>query len=150
MSQIQISKVSERGEHSWGLTLVDDQQSPLLTSETPMSKGVALTVAKTLKHKGADSPILQNTPDATGRPVWVIDKDSVDRLTKFSLIKETQFKILGKIDKGPRHFSEIEEALKNVQDHLRKAEIEWNPPEADPAHGEKTTDLTPEVAVPGS
>ena len=150
MSQIQISQVKESGELSWGLTLVDDRQNSLLTSVTPVSKGAALSAAKALKHKGADAPLLPSAPEDANRPAWVPQKPSDEGLLGFTLVKETLFKIQVKLNGASDVEAAIEEALKNVQSNLQKAEFKWIPPEADPAYGEKATDLTPAVAVPGS
>ena len=75
---------------------------------------------------------------------------SDEGLLGFTLVKETLFKIQVKLNGASDVEAAIEEALKNVQSNLQKAEFKWIPPEADPAYGEKATDLTPAVAVPGS
>ena len=150
MSQIQISQVKESGELSWGLTLVDDQQIHLLTSVTPVSKGVARSAAKTLKHKGSDAPLLSSAPEDADRPAWILEKPSDEGLIGFTLVKETLFELQVKQNGASDVEASIEGTLKNVQSNLEKTEIKWIPPEADPAYGEKESDLTPAVGVPGS
>ena len=146
MPQIQISQVKESGEHSWGLILVDDQQTSLLTSVTPASKGVVNSAAKALIHKGAYAPLVYDTDEESSRPFWFFEDISKDGLLRFTLVKETLFQIYTKLsDKD-----DLEAALKIVQSNLEKAEIKWIPVEANPAHEETTTDLTPEVGVHGS
>ena len=150
MSQIQISQVKESGELSWGLELVDDQHASLLKSATALSKVVTLTAAKAIKHKGADAPLLFKAPADADRPAWVLEKPWDRALLRFTLVKETLFKLQVKLNGASEAEAAIEGALKNVQSVLQKADIKWIPPEADPAHGEKESDLTPAVGVPGS
>ena len=149
MAQIQISRIAD-GELSWGLTLIDDQQIAILSSVTPVSKAKAHAAAKTLKHKGADAPVVMQASDDSNRASWIFEDDTVDPQIRFSLVKETQFKIIGKFDTNSDPKAVIENILKTVQDCLRKVEIKWLPAEADPAHGEKTTDLTEVTGIPGS
>ncbi|MYH34635.1 MAG: hypothetical protein F4010_02120 [Cenarchaeum sp. SB0669_bin_11] len=150
MAQIQISQIKESGELSWGLELVDDQQTSLLKSITPVSKAIALTAAKAIKHKGADAPLLPPGSEDDNRPGWVLEKPVDQALLRFTQVKETLFRLHVKLNGASEAEAAIEGALKNVQSILQKAEIKWIPPEADPAHGEKESDLTPTVGVPGS
>ena len=150
MSTIQISQVKDSGELSWGLELVDDRQVSLLATVTPVSKIAALSAAKAIKHKGADAPLLSETPEDADQTAWVLEKPSDQALLRFTLVKETLFKLQVKLNGASEAEAAIEGALKNVQSILQKAEIKWIPPEADPAYGEKASDLTPAAGIPGS
>ena len=52
MSLLEISETENVGERRWGVSLIDDEGEPVLRNITPLPKGVALSTAKALKHKG--------------------------------------------------------------------------------------------------
>ena len=56
MSLLEISETENVGERRWGVSLIDDNGVPVLRNITQLPKGVALSTAKTLKHKGPAAP----------------------------------------------------------------------------------------------
>ena len=150
MSTLEISETSEQGEHRWGVSLISDEGIAILRSLAPLTKGAALASAKTLKHKGPDAPLLESGPADPDRPAWIVEKENDGWVVKFTLIVETCFEVLFKRQK-PLSASNIDEGeFKVVRQALAKADIKWNPPDADPAYIEKESDLTPTVGIPGS
>ena len=150
MAILEISAVKNSGELRWGVRLIDDSDVPTLKSNTLMARAVALSAAKSLRSKGPDAPVLRETPESEpGTPVWILEKTNGSWSVRFSLVGETRFDLAVKPEdaNSPEAF---EQALKIAKSSLAKAEIKWNPPEADPAFEEKETDLTPTVGWPGS
>ena len=149
MSLLRITEIVQVGEHRWGISLTDDTGKPILQSTDPLAKGVALSTAKVLKHKGPDAPVLEESP---GRVVsaWVPEKTDLGWQVRFTLVSETVFDLLLKPEDAREDIKVVENALKTVKANLVKAEIKWDPPEADPAYEEKESDLTPAIGYPGS
>ena len=149
MSLLRITEIAQVGERRWGISLTDDTGKPILRNTDPLAKGVALSTAKVLKHKGPDAPVLEESP---GRLVsaWVAEKTDLGWLVRFTLVSETVFDLLLKPEDATGNIKVVENALETVKANLVKAEIEWNPPEADPAYEEKESDLTPTIGYPGS
>ena len=58
MSLLEISETENVGERRWGVSLIDDNGVPVLRNITQLPKGVALSTAKTLKHKGPAAPFV--------------------------------------------------------------------------------------------
>ena len=83
-------------------------------------------------------------------PAWVAEKANDDWLVRFTLVSETLFDPMIKPEEGTGDEKIVEQALMIVKSNLDKAEINWNPPDADPAYQEKESDLTPTVGHPGS
>ena len=149
MSLLRITEIAQVGEHRWGISLTDDTGKPILQSTDPLAKGVALSTAKVLKHKGPDAPVLVESP---GRVVsaWVPEKTDLGWQVRFTLVSETVFDLLLKSEDATGDIKVVENALETVKANLVKAEIKWDPPEADPAYKEKESDLTPAIGYPGS
>ena len=136
MSCLEISEIEQSGELRWGVSLIDDEGVPVLRNITPLAKGVALATAKTLKHKGPDAPLIEEGPAAPGTPAWVAEKADDGWWLRFTLVSETLFDLLLKPEDGTGDVKTVENALEVVKSNLAKAEIKWNPPEADPGlHG---------------
>lgn len=148
MSLLRISEVAKVGERRWGIGLIDETGKPNLQTTDPLAKGVALATAKVLKHKGPDAPVLEGSP---GRlPAWIPEKSDLGWLVRFTLVRETAFDLLLKSEDATEGPNVIVNAMKVVKAALVKAEIKWDPPEADPAYEEKESDLTPAIGLPGS
>lgn len=149
MSLLRISEIAQVGERRWRITLVDDASKSILQSTDPLAKGVALAIAKVLKHKGPDAPVLEKSLGHSV-PAWVPEKTDLGWLVRFTLVAETMFTPLLKPEDATPDPGSVENALKVVKAALVKAEIKWDPPEADPAYEEKESDLTPAIGLPGS
>ena len=150
MSLLEISETAKVGEFRWGVSLIDDEGVPVLRNITPLPKGVALSTAKALKHKGPDAPFVGEGTVSPDTPAWVAEKANDGWLVRFTLVSETLFDPLIKPEDGTGDEKIVENALTIVKSNLAKAELRWNPPEADPAYQEKESDLTPTVGYPGS
>ena len=150
MSLLEISETANVGESRWGVSLIDDEGVPVLRNITPLPKGVALSTAKALKHKGPDAPFVGEGTVSPDTPAWVAEKANDGWLVRFTLVSETLFDPLSKPEDGTGDEKIVENALTIVKSNLAKAELRWNPPEADPAYQEKESDLTPTVGHPGS
>ena len=103
------------------LALADDDGNDLLKSIKPLTPAVAAATAKVLKFKGPFDG-------------WKIDKESGE--AHFEPIADTPFEI----------FTD----RKTVQSALNGADIEWDPPELDPAADVKEQDTTPAKPIDGS
>ena len=150
MSLLEISAIENVGERRWGVSLINDEGITILRNTTGLVKGVALSTAKALKNKGADAPFAGEGPGSPDTPAWVAERVNDSWLVRFTLVGETPFDPLIKPEEGPGDEKTVENALIIVKSNLAKAEIKWNPPEADPAYPEKESDLTPTVGLPGS
>lgn len=150
MAVLEISAVKDTGELRWRVRLINDSDVPILSSTTLMTRVIAHSAAKSLRNKGPEAPVLTETPESeSDKPVWILEKTNGSWAVRFSLVSETDFHL----DVKPEESSSpdiLEQALKIAKSTLAKAEIKWNPPEADPAFEEKETDLTPTVGWPGS
>ena len=150
MSLLEISATENVGEHCWGVSLIDDEGVPILQNTTPLAKGDVLSIAKALKHKGPDAPLVEEAPGSPDTPAWVAEKTNDGWLVRFTLVSKTLFDPLLKPEDDIGDEKIVENTLAIVKSNLAKAEIKWNPPEADPAYQEKELDLTPTVGYPGS
>ncbi len=151
MSTLEISEMSDRGEHRWGISLISDEGVGILKSLSPLAKGAALASAKSLKHKGPDASLFESSPEDLNRPAWIFEKQEDTWVLKFTLVTETPFEVLtNKVDSVISPMIADEKEFEAVRYTLTKAEIKWNPPEADPAYIEKQSDMTPTVGIPGS
>ena len=149
MSLLRITEVAQVGEHRWGISLIDDTGKPILQNTDPLAKGVALSAAKALKHKGPDAPVLEESPGPLVS-AWVAEKTNLGWQVRFTLVSQTAFDLLLKPEDATGDIKVVENAMETVKANLVKAEIKWDPPEADPAYGEKESDLTPAIGYPGS
>ena len=149
MPTVQISETSDTGEVRWGVNLVDDQGNVTLRSTKALAAGTASSTAKTLVHKGADAPTLDK-PGTGDRPAWFVEKVADQWLAHFTLVPETAFDLLLKPEDAEGDPKAAEIALERAKGDLVKAEIKWDPPEADPAYEHKATDVTPTKGHPGS
>lgn len=150
MSLLRIKEVAQASELRWGVSLIDDTGEPILRSTDPLAKGVAHSTAKVLRHKGWDAPILAEGSARPDRPAWVAEKTDLGWLVRFTLVKETAFELVLKPEDAGGSIKVIENTLKAVEANLRKAEIKWDPPTADPAYDEKQSDETQTIGHPGS
>lgn len=150
MSILQISETAQTGEARWGVSLINDEGVVTLNASDPLPAAVASSSAKALVHKGPDAPTVEKAPTAHDRPAWFVDKADDRWLVRFTLVPETPFDLLLKPEDAQGGLKVIEIALERVKDALRKAEIKWDPPEADPAYDHKAEDLTPTIGHPGS
>lgn len=153
MSHLEISQITDAGERRWGLTLVSDEGAHILRSLTPLAKGETLSVAKTLKHQGPDAPLLELEKEGPGepnRPAWNPDRTSRDWSIRFTLVLGTSFDLLLRPEDLRGAGRNIGKAVEVVKRSLLKAEIRWNPPEADPAYEVKESDVTETTGIPGS
>ena len=149
MSLLNIKETMRTGERRWGICLVGETGRPILENTNPLAKGVALSTAKVLKHKGPDAPILEKSP---GRLVsaWISEKTDLGWVVRFTLVSETVFDLLLKPEDAIGDAKVVETAMEAVKICLAKAEITWDPPEADPAYEEKESDETETIGYPGS
>ena len=150
MSLLEISEIQKAGELRWGVTLISDQGVHVLRSTTPIAKGEALAAAKALKHKGPDAPFLWKYSEDQRTPAWAVEKVDDGWLLRFNLISDTPFEVLTKPEDITGDPKIVERTLEAVRGDLAKAEIRWNPPEADPAYAQKESDETPTTGHPGS
>ena len=150
MSILEISETTNEGEHRWGVSLIDNEDVAILRSVTPQVKGATLSMAKVLKHKGPDAPLLHEGSEDPNSPAWIVEKADDGWFVRFTLVSETSFEVLSKLEKSVSPADIDEKAFELVRGNLAKAEIKWNPPEADPAYIEKQSDLTPTTGIPGS
>lgn len=150
MSRLEISKIADSGEHCWGVSLIDDNEKLIFQNTTPLAKGAALSIAKTLKHKGFDAPLVWKPREDSNTPAWVVEKMDDSWLIRFTLVKETSFDLQLKLEDEVEDTKIIESAFEMVRSDLAKAEITWTPPEADPAYEEKESDCTETQGHAGS
>ena len=151
MSLLEISQIANTGERRWGVTLSDDEGKHILRTVTPLAKGETLSIAKALKHKGPDAPLLEKgSPEESSKPAWIPEKADGEWLIRFTLVTATSFDLFLKLEDGSGAEQNIAKAVEVVKSVLRKAEIKWNPPEADPAYEEKESDETVTTGIPGS
>lgn len=150
MSRLEISKIEASGEHCWGVSLIDGDNNLILQNTTPLAKGVALSVAKTLKHKGGDAPLIWEPRKDSDAAAWVVEKTSDGWQIKFTPVDETLFIFQLKPEDKAGDEKAFENAFETVKSNLAKAEVAWNPPEVDPAHKEKISDSTQTKGYPGS
>lgn len=148
MPVLEISKTGDMGERCWGLTLTTDDGQAILRTTTALVKGVAHTTAKALKQKGPDAPFIEGPPDPSG-PAWVAEKADNAWFLRFTLISDTLFDPLVKPEDAD-DIKSVERAVVVISSNLEKADVTWNPPEADPAFAIKESDLTQPVGYPGS
>lgn len=150
MSQLEIFESKNSGEHCWNVSLIDDDNVTILSNITPLAKGVALSTAKAINNKGPDAPFLGESQESSDIPVWFAQKASDGWLLGFTLVSETLFNVVHKPEDRVADIKVIENALVSIKANLLKADIKWNPPEADPAYDQKETDVTPMKGHPGS
>ena len=151
MALLEISQTADEGERRWGVTLSDDGGELILRATKPLAKGEALSTAKALMHKGSDAPLLdEGSLEDPNAPAWIPEKGDGVWSVRFTLVGATSFELLLK----PEDYGEVGQnfakAVEVVKGNLRKAEIKWNPPEADPAYKEKESDETVTTGIPGS
>lgn len=144
---LEIRETVPSGERRWGIRLLDTERESFLESIDPLAKGDALTTAKLLRSKGADAPLLKDAP-AMDRPAWILRKEDDRWILAFTLA-DTLTDFVPRVKAGEDK-KEIEQAVETIKELLKKVEIEWNPPSADPAHDQKEEDLTPGEPLSGS
>ena len=150
MSTIEIRETEKVGEQRWGILLIDETDNSILRNVNPLASGVALSAAKAIKNKGPDAVILTGQADKTNRPAWIVEDQTADGwLVKFTLVEHTLFVLHAKFEQEDT-LDAVEKGLEIVRNCLRKAEIKWHPPQADPAYDAKETDTTETQGFPGS
>ena len=149
MSLLNITKVSDAGERCWGVVLLDGGGTALLKSEKGVRKGEIVSIAKALKFEGPRAPIVLDGIGSLNGPAWVIEKADEGRLVQFTPVG-TAFVLALKLEDADGWPDAAEMALKVVKDRLADVDIQWDPPEADPAYQEKVTDETEILGIPGS
>ena len=148
MSLLNITKVSDAGERCWGVVLFDDSGVALLKSAQGVRKGEVTSIAKALKFEGPGAPIVLDGIGKPEGPAWVIEKADEGWLVRFTPVG-TAFALMLKPEEA-RLPEAAEMAVKVVKDCLTHVDIQWDPPEADPAYQEKVTDETEIAGIPGS
>ena len=149
MATVQISETANTGEVRWSVSLIDERGTVTLQSIDALAAGVASSTAKTLVHKGANAPTL-NKLGAGDLLAWFVEKADDQWLARLTLVPETAFELPVKPEDAEGDPKAIEFALEHVKSELAKAEIKWEPPEADPAYEHEETDRTPTKGHPGS
>ena len=147
MSLLNITKVSDTGEQCWGVVLLDDKDAALLRSEKGVRKGEITSIAKVLKFEGAGAPIVMEGAEKPEGSAWVLEKAAQGWHVRFARV---EFALILKPEEDSGSPTAAEEAMKAVKDCLARADIHWDPPEADPAYQEKVIDETPIEGLPGS
>ena len=90
-------------------------------------------------------------PDGIGKPegpAWLIEKADKGWLVRFTLVGTAFALMLKPEEAGLPETAEM--AVKVVKDCLARVDIQWDPPEADPAYQDKVTDETEIAGIPGS
>lgn len=151
MSLLSITKVSDAGERCWGVLLLDEDNTPLLRSEKGVRKGEVNSIAKALRFQGPEAEVVvEDKPGDKPGPVWSLEKTDRGWMVRFSQVAQTWFDLMLKPEDAAGPPKIAEEAMEVVKSCLAKADIKWDPPEADPAYQEKETDETEIVGIPGS
>ena len=151
MSLLNITKVSDTGEKCWGVVLLDGKDAALLRSEKGVRKGEITSIAKALKFEGPGAAIVaEGAGKPEGGPAWELEKTAQGWLVRFTRVELTAFYLVLKPEEAVGSPTVAEEAVKTVKDCLAHADIQWDPPEADPAYQEKVTDETEIEGIPGS
>ncbi|MCY4058616.1 MAG: hypothetical protein OXG44_11505 [Gammaproteobacteria bacterium] len=127
MSLLKIRKVSEAGEHCWGVELLDET-GPLLRSREGASKDDVTSIATTLKSEGPAAPLLEDDKVQPGQAAWVIAKARGGWVVRFTPLPATSFDLLLKPETGVEPPKAAAEAMALVKKCLNDAEIVWQPP----------------------
>ena len=151
MSTLTITKVANTGEQCWGIVLFNEDNVPILRSAKGVRKGEVTSVAKALKFEGPGAPVVvEDTNGKSAGAAWVIEKTDQGWFVRCTLVPMTSFDLMLKPEDAAGPSKIAEEAVEAVKTCLVKAEIKWDPPEADPAYEEKVTDETDIQGLPGS
>ncbi|MCY4000912.1 MAG: hypothetical protein OXF84_08935 [Bacteroidetes bacterium] len=150
MSFIEIFEIDAAGEQCWGIRCIDNKGNPLLESTELVTRAVAISTAKCLKHHGCHSSFNQDVTKDMNGSFWTGVEVDGHLSIEFSLVKETRFKIPDSTEVKTHVVEFCEEIITGVKGVLACAEIRWNPPECDPAFTEKESDTTPIQGHPGS
>ena len=150
MSLLNITKVSDSGEQCWGVVLLDATGAPLLRSDKGVRKGEVTSIAKVLKFEGAGAAIVMEGAEKPEGAAWVLEKADQGWHLRFTRVATTGFDLILKPEEASGPATVAEEAVKVIKDCLAHANINWDPPEADPAYQEKVIDETPIDGIPGS
>ena len=150
MTLLQISEVENAGEQCCSVSLTGDKGALLLKSITLLTKGMALTTAKVLKHEGAKAPVLDKRPEDPSARAWVAEKADTGWVVRFTSVDETLFDLFLKAEDAAQNGKVIASKLAIIKSNLAKADIAWMPPEADPAYEDKMSDVTTTTGLAGS
>ena len=143
MSTVEITRVAEAGERCWGIRLFRDDGEVALESIEAVSKGVAHSMAKRLKHGQAGPPSVGDEM-AVQPGSGAVAHTGDDSLTvKFALIEEATFRVFRRPGDEVASIGEFDAWFVDV-------EIRWCPPEEDPANRAKESDRTKTKGIPGS
>ena len=143
--------MSDAGERCWGVVVLNENGMAILRSEKGVTKGEVNAIAKTLKFEGSGAPVaVEEKPGDANKPAWVIEKTDHGWLVRFTPVSVTPFDVILKPEDASGPPKIAVEAVEAIKICLAKAEIKWDPPEADPAYDAKETDETEIVGLPGS
>ena len=147
MSKLTIYEIPDQlGEECWRVGLFDSQDIKILESITPLTKGEAHAIAKALKFKGSDALIVDEKPSGYEKDCWIIITTEKPLHVELTAVSMTSFVLLGNTtDK-----EDPKTLLGVIATCLLKADITWQPQEADPAEIEKLEDQTETLGIPGS
>ena len=151
MALLNITKVSDAGERCWGVLLFGADDIPILRSEKGVIKGEVASIAKALKFEGPGAPVeVEDNVGESNDPAWVIEKTDRGWVVRFTRVAATAFSLMLKPEDAAGPPKVAQEAVLAVKTCLLRAEIKWDPPEADPAYEDKQTDETEIQGLPGS
>ena len=143
MSTIEIKRIAVAGERCWGIRLLRDDGEVAFESIEAVSKGVAHSMAKRLKHGQAGA--VSGRDEMASQPSGGAVAHATDAVptVKFALIEEATFRVLQRPGADALSIAEVEACLVDV-------DIRWSPPEEDPANRAKESDQTRTKGIPGS
>ncbi len=136
MSLLKIGRVSEAGEHGWGVELFSEDDA-LLRSQKGLTRDEATSAAETLKSEGPGAPILEDGKVPPGKVAWMIDKARGGWAVRFTPVTTTSFELLLKLEAEDEPQKVVVEAIELVKKCLADAEIAWAPPIAIKIDGEQ-------------
>ena len=146
--RLEIARIDDKDDDLWFVTLFNELDEPQIQSTTPLNKGVVLNVAKVLKHEGAKARVLvgKEEPDYMG---WLLTVEKTDWVIALTFVTQTHFSFSSrKYDAHPDDV-EVKRAMEEIESLLELADIQWNPPDQDPAIPYSDIE-TPTKGHPGS
>lgn len=143
MSAIEVTRVADAGERCWGIRLLGDDGEVALESIEAVSKGVAHSMAKRLKHAQAGAPSVGDQTAVQPGSGAVAHTGNDNLTVKFALIEEATFRVFRRPGDDVASIGQFGAWFVDV-------EIRWSPPEEDPANRAKESDHTKTKGIPGS
>ena len=135
MSQLKITKVSDDGDLSWGVVLVDGDGNGLLRSVKGVGEADAARTAETLKSEGTGGPVAEMGKGEPGHAAWTVEKTPQGWSVSFSLVADTTFDLLLKPEAWAEPTKVALEAVERIKECLVDVEIVLEPAEARPPSG---------------